>query len=266
MPVKWIKMGLVVLVMGMIALLSSIEAMARGLEKILSSGSIRIAIPQDSPPFGSLSPSGTFDGYDVEVANMIAKDLDVKLELVPVDSKNRIPFLVTNKVDLIISSLGVDPKRALTIDFSNAYAPFFWGVFGPKKIAVRSAADTKGFKVGATLGTLEELAFSESAPEGVTIKRFDDQATTVAAFIAGHVDLIVTGSAIAAKLIKDNPSKLIETKYIMRQSPCHIGVRKGDADLLNWVNVFIYSHKLNGDLDKLSLKWFGEPLPTFPQF
>jgi polar amino acid transport system substrate-binding protein len=237
MLIKWIKLSWVVLAMGMIASLSSQEAKAGGLEEILRSGKIRIAIPQDSPPFGSLSPSGTFDGYDVEVAKLIAKDLDVKVELVPVVSKNRIPFLTTKKVDLVISSMGANPKRAMTINFSKAYAPFFWGVFGPKKITVKNAADTLGYRVGATLGTLEELAFTEAAPKGVTIKRYDDQATTAAAFFSGHVDLLVTGSAIAAKLI-----------------------------LLNWVNVFIYSHKLNGDLDKLSVKWFGEPLPEFPQF
>jgi polar amino acid transport system substrate-binding protein len=252
--------------MGMIASLSIQDAKAGGLEEILRSGKIRIAIPQDSPPFGSLSPSGTFDGYDVEVAKLIAKDLGVKVEPVPVVSKNRIPFLITKKVDLVISSMGANPKRAMTINFSKAYAPFFWGVFGPKKIAVKNAVDTLGYRVGATLGTLEELAFTEAAPKGVTIKRYDDQATTAAAFLSGHVDLLVTGSAIAAKLIKDNPSKMIETKFIMRQSPCHIGVRKNETDLLHWVNVFIYYHKLNGDLDKLSVKWFGEPLPEFPQF
>ncbi len=249
-----------------LASLSIQNANAGGLDEIVRSGKIRIAVPQDSPPFGSLSPSGSFDGYDVEVAKLIAEDLGLKVELVAVVSKNRIPYLITGKVDLVISSMGANPKRAMTINFSKPYAPFFWGVFGPQKMAVQKAGDTKGYRVGATLGTLEELAFTESAPKGVTIKRYDDQATTAAAFLSGHVDLIVTGSAIAAKLIKDNPSKKIETKYIMRQSPCHIGVRKGEADLLNWVNVFIYSHKLNGDLDKLSVKWFGEPLPEFPQF
>ena len=266
MFINMIKLSWVVFVAGMIVFLSGQNAKADGFEKILRSGKIRIAIPQDSPPFGFLSPSGTFDGYDVDVAKLIAKDLEVKVELVPVVSKNRIPFLVTKKVDLVISSMGANPKRAMAINFSKAYAPFFWGVFGPKKIDVKNVADTQGYRVGATLGTLEELAFTESAPKGVTIKRYDDQATTAAAYLSGHVDLLVTGSAIAAKLINDNPSKSTETKFIMRQSPCHIGVRKGDTDLLHWVNVFIYSHKLNGDLDKLSVKWFGDSLPEFPQF
>jgi len=263
---KWIKLSWLLLAIGIVTSSSSQGVKAGGLEEILISGKIRIAIPQDSPPFGSLSVTGGYGGYDVDVAKLIARDLDLKIELVPVVSKNRIPYLITGKVDLLISSMGVNPKRALAINFSNAYAPFFWGVFGPEKIAVTNADDTDGYRVGATLGTLEELAFTEVAPKGVTIKRYDDQATTVSAFLSGHVDLIVTGTTIASKLIKDNPAKKIETKFIIQQSPCHMGVRKGETDLLNWVNVFIYYHTLNGDLNKLSVKWFGETLPEFPQF
>ncbi len=263
---KWIRLSWFLLAIGTIASSGSHDAKAGGFEEILRSGKIRIAIPQDSPPFGSLSSSGAYDGYDVDVAKLIAKDLDLDVELIPVVSKNRIPYLITKKVDLLISSMGANPKRAMAINFSNAYAPFFWGVFGPKNLAVTNADDTSGYRIGATLGTLEELAFTEVAPEGLIIKRYDDQATTAAAFLSGHVDLLVTGTAIASKLIKDNPSKKIETKFIIRQSPCHIGIRKGDTDLLNWVNVFIYYHKLNGDLDRFSVKWFGEALPEFPQF
>ena len=105
-----------------------------------------------------------------------------------------------------------------------------------------------------------------SAPEGTEIMRFDDQATTVQAFLSGQTDLIVTGNAIAAEMIKDNPEMNIESKFVLQQSPCHVGVARGDEALLSWVNAAIYSHKLNGDLDSLSMKWFGEPLPEFPDF
>lgn len=62
-------------------------------------------------------------GYDIDVANLIAKGLGVKAELVPVTSANRIPYLQTKKVDLVISSLGKNPDREKVIDFSVAYAP-----------------------------------------------------------------------------------------------------------------------------------------------
>jgi polar amino acid transport system substrate-binding protein len=236
------------------------------LDKIVAAGTIKIAIPEDTPLFGSLAADGSYEGYDVEIANMLAKDMGVTAELVPVSSQNRIPYLTSGKVDLIISSLGIKPERALVINFSNAYAPFFWAVYGSADKKVTNVEEAKAYKIGATLGTLEEVAFSEAAGADANIMRFDDQATTVQAFLTGQVDLIVTGNAIAAQVIKDHPEMNVESKFVLQQSPCHIGVRRGDEALLTWVNAFIYSHTLNHDLDKLSVKWFGEPLPEFPNY
>lgn len=236
------------------------------LDSIISSGKIKVAIPQDTPLFGTQGSDGSYEGYDIDMANLIAADLGVEVELVPVTSKNRIPFLTANKADLVISSMGVKPDRALVINFSTPYAPFFWAAYGPADLDVNSVEDAADIKVGATLGTLEEIAFTDAAVEGTDIQRFDDQATTVQAFLSGQVDLIVTGNAIAANMIKNNPDMNIESKFVLQQSPCHIGVRKADRDLLNYVNSSIYVHKLNGDLDALSMEWFGEPLPDFPQY
>ncbi len=236
------------------------------LDKIVSSGTIKIAVPEDTPFFGTMGADGNYEGYDIDVANMLAKDLGVKVELVPVSSQNRIPYLTSNKVDLIISNMGIKPERALVINFSNAYAPFFWGVYGPADKQAANVEEAKQFKVGATLGTLEEIAFSDAAGPDANIIRFDDQATTVQAFLTGQVDLIVTSNAIATQIMKDHPEMNVESKFILQQSPCHIGVRRGDEALLNWVNAALYSHTLNRDLDNLSMKWFGQPLPDFPNF
>jgi polar amino acid transport system substrate-binding protein len=236
------------------------------LDKIVAAGTIKIAVPEDTPLFGALAKDGSYQGYDIDIANMIGKDMGVKVELVPVSSQNRIPYLTSGKVDLIISSLGIKPERALVINFSNAYAPFFWAVYGPADKKVTNIEETKNYTIGATLGTLEEVAFSGAAGPDAKIKRFDDQATTVQAFLTGQVDLIVTGNSIAAQIIKDHPEMKVESKFVLQQSPCHIGVRRGDDALLTWVNASIYSHVLNHDLDKLSIKWFGEPLPQFPNF
>ena len=236
-------------------------------EQIKKNGVIRIAVPEDTPLFGTIGADGQHTGYDVDVAHMLGADMGVTVELVPVSSANRIPYLTSGKVDLVISSMGVKPERAEVIDFSNAYAPFFWAVYGPADLPVSTVEDAAAYKIGATLGTLEETAYTDAAGADATnIQRFDDQATTVQAFTTGQVDLIVTGNAIAAGIMSSHPEMNVESKIVLQQSPCHIGVRKGEDDLLKWVNAFIYVHILNGDLDKLSIKWFGEPLPDFPNF
>lgn len=234
------------------------------LADILSAGKIKIGIPENFPPFGSLGAEGEYVGYDVDVAKLIAKDLEVEIELVPVTSKQRIPFLETDKVDLVISSMGANPSRAKSIWFSSAYAPFFSGAFAKKDMAISSPADLSGKKIGLTGGTLEDLELTESAPKDAEIVRFGDNAATLAAYLSGQVDVLVTGNTVAAKLSADNPDLGIETKFIIKESPAFIGIKKGQFDLLQWVNVFILHKKLGGQLNTLSVKWLGQKLPPLP--
>ena len=208
------------------------------LSEILEAGTVKVAIPENFPPFGSLGAEGEYVGYDVDVAKLIAKDMGVKIELVPVTSKQRIPFLETGKVDLVISSMGANPGRAKSIWFSSAYAPFFSGAFAKDSMAISSVKDLAGKKVGLTGGTLEDLELTKMAPKSAEIIRFGDNAATLAAYVSGQVDVLVTGNTVAAKLSKDNPNLKIETKFIIKESPAFIGI-KGNFDLLQWVNVFI---------------------------
>ena len=178
-----------------LALTTGFAATAKAeLSDILSSGTVKIAIPENFPPFGALGIEGEYEGYDVDVAKLIAADLGVELELVPVTSKQRIPFLETDKVDLVIATMGANPGRAKSIWFSSAYAPFFSGAFAASGLDISSPADLAGLKVGLTGGTLEDLELTESAPDGTEIIRFGDNAATRAAYLSGQIDVLVTGN------------------------------------------------------------------------
>lgn len=234
------------------------------LSDILEAGTIKIGIPESFPPFGSLGAEGEYEGYDVDVAKLIAEDLGLEIELVPVTSKQRIPFLETDRVDLIISSMGANPERAKSIWFSSAYAPFFSGAFASADMAITSMADLAGKKVGVTGGSLEDIELTENSPEGTEIIRFGDNAATLSAYVSGQVDVLVTGNTVAAQVSADNPDLSIETKFIIKESPAFIGVKKGNVDLLQWVNVFILHKKLGGQLNAFSEKWLGQKLPPLP--
>lgn len=234
------------------------------LKDILEAGTIKIATPENFPPFGALGADGEYVGYDIDVAKMIAEALGVELELVPVTSKQRIPFLETDRVDLVISTLGANPERAKSIWFSHAYAPFFSGAFAKKDVEVSSIADFAGKKIAVTGGTLEDLAITEDAPERSKIIRFGDNAATIAAYVSGQTDVIVTGNMVALGISNDNPDFDLETKFVIANSPSYIGVKTGNIDLLQWVNVFVLHKKLNGKLNGLSEKWLKTPLPPLP--
>ena len=97
------------------------------------------------------------EGFDVDLANMVAKALGVKLEMQQVTGANRIPFLLTDKVDIVISVMGLTPERAKQVMFTAPYADTQLAVFGPKNIAVKSADQLGSNKVAAAKGTTQEL-------------------------------------------------------------------------------------------------------------
>ena len=238
------------------------EARADALADITARGTVRIAVPQDFPPFGSVGADMAPVGYDVDTARLIAARLGVKVEIVPVTSANRIPYLQTNKVDLVISSLGTNAEREKVIDFSAAYAPFFNGVFGPASAAVTKAEDLAGKTIGVTRGAVEDLELTKIAPESATIKRYEDNNGTISAFLSGQVDLVATGNVVAAAIIAKNPPKKPEIKFLIKNSPCYIGLAKNEPALLAKVDAAIAAAKADGSLGAIAKKWLGAELPA----
>ncbi|WP_288430807.1 transporter substrate-binding domain-containing protein [uncultured Agrobacterium sp.] len=234
---------------------------ADALSDIASRGTLRVAVPQDFPPFGSVSADMTPQGYDIDVAKLIGEKMGVKVELVPVTSANRVPYLQTHKVDLVISSLGKNPDREKVIDFTSAYAPFFNGVFAPADLAVAKVEDLSGKTVGVTRGAVEDLELTKIAPSDATIKRYEDNNGTISAFLSGQVQAVATGNVVAAAILERNPPKRPEMKFLIKNSPCYIGLNKDEPALLEKVNGIIAAAKADGSLNAIATKWLKTDLP-----
>ncbi|TDH35920.1 transporter substrate-binding domain-containing protein [Pseudohoeflea suaedae] len=237
-------------------------ARADGLETVMSSGTLRVAVPQDFPPFGSVGSDMAPQGYDIDMAKLIAEKLGVKVDIVPVTSANRIPYLQTNKVDLVISSLGKNPERDAVIDFSDPYAPFYNGVFAPADLEISAVEDLSGKTVGVTRGSIEDLELTKIAPEDATLKRYEDNNGTISAFLSGQVDAVATGNVVAAAIIEKNPPKRPEPKFLIKNSPCYVGMNENEPELMAKVNEIIAEAKSDGSLNAISEKWLGIPLPA----
>ncbi|HEY9626284.1 MAG TPA: transporter substrate-binding domain-containing protein [Coleofasciculaceae cyanobacterium] len=241
---------------------------AQALEDIMKRGEVRIAVPDDFPPFGSIGADMNVHGYDIDVASQVAQGMGVKLETVPVIGNYRIPFLQTNRVDMVISSLGKNKDREKIISFSIPYAPFYSGIYGGEALAVKTYADLQGKTIGVAQGSLEDLELTKNLTEGnvqnVTIKRFANNSLTASAIVSGQVELIATGNVVANKLIRDNPDQQIKNQFVMKNSPCYVGFRKGDTDLQAKVNEILQNLRQDGKLDEFAKQWFGEPLGELP--
>lgn len=234
------------------------------LDGILKSKTVKIGIPTDYPPYGFAGLDMQPQGLDIDMAKLVAEKLGAKVELVPVVSANRIPYLQTKKVDLVISTLGRNEERMKVIDFSHAYAPFYQGVFALKDLQIKTFADLAGKTVAVTRGAMEDEMLQKLAPPTVVIKRFEDQAATTAAFAAGQTQAIGTSVSNIGVLSQKQPQLGAEFKLLLRDSPCFIGFAKGEDALRNKVNEIILAAKADGTLTKMSQKWLKRETGDLP--
>nr|WP_240528445.1 transporter substrate-binding domain-containing protein [Kosakonia sacchari] len=238
------------------------QAMADQLQDIQQRGVLRVAVPQDFPPFGSVGTDLKPQGYDIDMAEYLAKGMKVKLQLVPVTSANRVPYLQTHKVDLVISSLGKNAEREKVIDFSRAYAPFFLGVFGPKEATVTDAKALSGKSIGVTRGAVEDMVLSDIAPKDADVKRYEDNNTTLSAYMSGQVQYLATGNVVVAAIARQNPQKAPVSQFMLKDSPCYIGLMKNEPALKAEVDKLVEQALKEGELNTLSQKWMQAPLPA----
>jgi polar amino acid transport system substrate-binding protein len=248
----------------LILLLSLTLGSARAdMPQILDKGVIRIGTQMDNPPFGYIGQDGRPAGFDVELGQMIGKALGVNVELEQIIGANRIPYLLTNKIDVVISAMGATPERAVQVMFTTPYAALYIGVYGPKSAAVTGSDSLGSLKIAATKGTTQDLTLTQLAPHA-NIVRFEDDSTSNTAYLSGQTDLWATLNTIAVELSRKNPQRGTELKFKLRNSPAHMAVRQGDFQLLHWLDTFVFFIKGNGELNRLHKTWLGEPMGDIP--
>lgn len=240
-----------------IAATSSTSAFAETtMASIKNKGEVTIGVQVDIPPYGGTNSNNEPAGYDVDVAKLLAKEWGVKLNLVVVTGPNRIPFLLTNKLDMIVASLSITPERAKQVQFSAPYSAATVVIYGDKKTNISSMSDLKGKRIGVPRATPADIQLSKEAPEGTEIRRFDDEASNWQALLSGQVDAIGCATAVIPDIDKRSPGTF-NTKFVLKQFPMAVGLRFGDAELLKSVNEFIAKYTANGELNKSYKKWLG---------
>lgn len=236
-------------------------AAADTLKEIQSRKKLLVAIDLSVPPYGMTDANMQPQGADVDVARALAKDLGVPMEIVQVSGPNRIPFLMTGKADMVISSFSVTAERAKVVAFSAPYSVNQLVIGAAKGAAIARMDDLAGKRVAVVRGNLQDLELTKSAPKGATLVRYEDDATANTALIAGQVDAIGTPATTVKTLAERNPARNLEVKFVVKMQPLAIGLRKNDAELMNWVNGWIEKNTANGELNKIYTRHMGIGLP-----
>jgi len=243
------------------------SAAAQTVDEIIKRGKVIVGVNTTTPIFGLVGSDGQPEGYDPDVARLVGKYLGVQVEFVPVTGANRLPFLLTNRVDMVIALFGITPERAQQIWFSMPYATEAATLVAPASRAVKTVDDLAGLRVGVPRGAMQDLILTpQAAAKKINLMRFDDEATALQALISGQIDVVGTGLLVNRTLNRNDPGKNYEVKIVLRPLHFGIGIRRGQIDLLQWLNTFVYTIKNNGELDAISRKWRQLPLEPLPVF
>lgn len=234
---------------------------ADAMSDITSNGKIRISIDPAASPYSRMDQSGDFTGSEVDIARKLAKDWALVLELVPTTPANRIPYLVTGRSDIVISTLSITDERKKVIDFSKPYSAIQIVVGAPKTDSVTKLQDLQGKRVAVTRGSTNDAEITKVALPGTDIVRFEDDATSITALISGQANYYVTAPALLTTVNASNPNATLEPKIVLKTNVTGIGVKKGETALTDRLNGWIQKSLEDGSLNQIYTKYFGIDLP-----
>lgn len=238
---------------------------ANALETIQQRGELRVGVDIGAPPYGMVDANAKQTGFDIDAATLLAKDLNVKLKVIPVTGPTRVQYLLTNKADLIMASFSITAERQKVIDFSDPYAVVPVVLGGPKNENISSLQDLAGKNIAVTRGTTSDQAITKGVKDiaDVKITRYEDDATTNTAVITGQQDYIVAASSVLPEIKKSKPDRDVEYKLTVVSFPMGIGLRKNEPELKARLNEWVAQNLQNGELNNYYKKYFfGQSLPA----
>ncbi len=237
------------------------------LADIQGRGTVRIGVLTGAPPMGMIDAQGNPSGYDVDVANQLGQYMGLPVELVPLTPPARIPALQTGQVDFLVATLAPTGERAKSVMFTSPYSAFNMVIVSGPNEKFESLDQLKGKRVAVNRGSSQETALRRANVEGLEIVVFEDDSTSAQALVAGQVDATALPSTVAQALITQAPQAGLQVGFTFFRQGNSMAVQPGDFDLLQYLNTSIYLMKVSGELDKIAVKWTGDPLPpTLPSF
>ena len=261
-PTRRLFLGSAVGLAGLALALRS--ANAQTVDAIKSAGVLKVGSQVAQVPWGFTDSGGQLTGFDIELSRMLAKDLGVRAEFTPVTTSNRVAALLTGQVDILAAVMGIFPDRQKVVLFSRPYTNNDTVYIGRADLKVHDFGEMKGLRVGVPRGTPQDIAITKAAPSGVTIQRFDDDATTVQALISGQVDVVGAASTQLANIDKVAGPGKFNQKFVVARAFNAFAVRPQSRELVNSINDFVARQIASGELAALHEKWVGGEFPELP--
>ena len=207
----------------------------RTVDEIKASGTINIGVFSDKSPFGYVDENGQYQGYDVYFANRIGQDLGVKINYVSTEAANRIEYLQTGKVDIILANFTVTPERAQEVDFASPYMNVALGVVSPDSAVITSLEDIgPEDQVIVISGTTAETYLEKNYPN-IRLQKYDAYAEAKTAFENGNGVAWANDNTEVIAFAIENPGYTVGIPSLGSADTIAPAVTKGNESLLNWL-------------------------------
>lgn len=240
------------------ALLLTSASLAATVASVKKKGVLVLGTDPTFAPFEFAGPGGQVQGFDIDIARAVAKDLGVKLEVRPVGFGALMPQAVTSgRVDMAMSGITITPERAKVVSFSHPYyrSAQVFIVKGGNPGKFTWPADVKGKTIGVQANTTGQYAAGDLLkPKGATIKVYDDFAAGLADVRAGRVAALIGDAPTVADLKKRLPGQFEQAGKELVAEDYGIAFQKG-SDLAAAANRTLARLKASGEYQKLLNKW-----------
>ena len=212
------------------------KAIYRTLDEIKESGTVNIGVFSDKSPFGYVDENGTYQGYDVYLAERLGKDLGVKINYVSTEAASRIEYLKTGKVDIVLANFTVTPERAEEVDFALPYMNVALGVVSHDDHVIKDLSEiTADEQVIVISGTTAET-YLEKNNQNIKLQKFDTYATAKTAFENGTGVAWANDNTEVIAFAKENQGYTVGIDSLGSADTIAPAVTKGNETLLSWIN------------------------------
>lgn len=244
------------------ALVATMPASARSLDEIIKDGTLRVGVNPNFPPMSAYSMTNQLEGFDVDVGARIAEALGVDVEYVTTEAAQRVPFLVSNRIDIALGAMTRTPERAKLIAFTAPLHSESMGVITTDRTSAERWQDLDSADITLVnmRGNLSVELLKDKLPKPKVLL-VDGNADTIRAIAQGRADALVENVDFFLNFTKNYRNVkwrvLDDTIFV---SYCGIGVGKDYDRLVSYLNVLLYDLHTNGEIAALWEKWYGAPM------
>ena len=208
----------------------------RTLDEIKASGTINIGVFSDKNPFGYVDENGEYQGYDVYFAKRIGEDLGLTVNYVSTEAANRVEYLETGKVDIILANFTVTAERAEKVDFALPYMNVALGVVSPDSRVIKDLSEIgEGDQVIVISGTTAEDYLIKNNPE-IALQKYDTYANAKNALENGNAVAWANDNTEVIAFALENEGYTVGIPSLGSQDTIAPAVSKGNETLLTWIN------------------------------